>query len=239
MIRFLKDNLLEIITYLKNIKFSNALKVTIPKNDLIFRDNYLINLSKNKKIIHIGCVDHLDLIEKKIQKDQWFHKKLLDNSNKCIGIDINKKGIEFLIKKYNISNLYNVDVIKDKIPFEIQKETFDYIFLPDVLEHIGNPVFFLKKLKEKFSNVNKFIITVPNAFRIDNFIFSLKNKEFINSDHRFWFTYYTLSKILVDAGFEITDIKYSEHSKSNISVIKKFLIKRYNILRDTIVIEAK
>jgi hypothetical protein len=230
---------LGIITYLQNIKFSNALKVTIPKNDLIFRDNYLINLSKNKKIIHIGCVDHLDLIEKKIQKDQWFHKKLLDNSNKCIGIDINKKGIEFLIKKYNISNLYNVDVIKDKIPFEIQKETFDYIFLPDVLEHIGNPVFFLKKLKEKFSNVNKFIITVPNAFRIDNFIFSLKNKEFINSDHRFWFTYYTLSKILVDAGFEITDIKYSEHSKSNISVIKKFLIKRYNILRDTIVIEAK
>jgi hypothetical protein len=111
--------------------------------------------------------------------------------------------------------------------------------LPDVLEYIGNPVFFFKKLKEKFLNVNKFIITVPNAFRIDNFIFSLKNKAFINSDHRFWFTYYTLSKIFVDAGFEITDIKYSEHSKSNISVIKKFLIKRYNILSDTIVIEAK
>ena len=48
---------------------------------------------------------------------------------------------------------------------------------------------------------NELVITVPNAMSIKNTVFSFSNKEQINSDHYYWFSPYTLSRILIKAGF--------------------------------------
>ena len=66
----------KILPYISGEKFSNALTVEIKE---LFSDNKRVDLIKNlcvnKKIIHIGCVDHLPLIEEKIKENHNEEKK--------------------------------------------------------------------------------------------------------------------------------------------------------------------
>jgi len=228
--------------FLSNEIFSNGASFDIEGNDIILnRDDYLVHLAKNKSVLHLGFVDHLPLIDDKIKNASWLHKKLIDASSVCYGIDINQEGIEYLADQYQIDNLYCIDITSDIIPEAISSQKFDYMFIPDVIEHIGNPVNFLMAIKENFKgNVGKIILTTPNAFRWNNFMNSFKNKEVINTDHRFWFTPYTLSKIVSDAGYKIIDLKYVEHGRfSRREIIKKIILKKYPLLRDTLIMEVE
>lgn len=228
--------------YLHGENFSNGagFRLNEKNKKIAYRDEYLSSLAKNKKILHIGFVDHLPLIDEKITQGNWLHKKLMDVSDICVGIDINKEGIEYLEKKYKYKNLYIMDILSDTLPKEIEKIDFDYIFIPDVIEHIGNPVSFLQALREKFINrVDKMIVTTPNAFRLNNLINTLKDVEVINTDHRFWFTPYTLSKVFSDAGFKVNNLEFLEHGiLPRRKIFKKYLLSKFNALKDTLVIEV-
>ena len=222
--------------------FSNGASFEIKEDSLsINRNDYLLKIAQDKTILHLGFVDHLPLIDEKIKNGAWLHKKLIDVSALCYGVDINNEGIEYLHSQYGFNNLYCVDVTSDIIPEAISSQKFDYMFIPDVIEHIGNPVDFLVAIKENFQgNIEKIILTTPNAFRWNNFINSFKNKEVINTDHRFWFTPYTLSKIVSDAGYQIIDLKYAEHGRlSRREIIKKMILKKYPLFRDTLIMEVE
>ncbi len=226
--------------YLNGTRFSNGEKFNLVNNtDILYRDDYLLKIAKDKKIIHLGFVDHLPLIDDKIKKGKWLHKKLMDVSEVCYGIDINKEGIEYIQNKYNYDKLYALDIVGDLIPDEIRNTKIDYLLIPDVIEHIGNPVTFLSSIREKFKdNIDKVIITTPNALRLNNFKNNFKNIEVINTDHRFWFTPYTISKIATDAGYLINDLGFYEHGVlSRRQIIKKMFINRYYTFKDTLILD--
>lgn len=227
--------------YLNGNQFSNGAIINLndKHNGIFYRDEYLLNLSKGKNILHLGFVDHLPLIDEKITKGNWLHKKLMDASNLCYGVDINKEGIEYIQNKYKYDKLYALDVTLDAIPKEILDAKFDYIFIPDVIEHIGNPVSFLQAIRERFMhNTESIILTTPNAFRWNNFINAFKHVEVINTDHRFWFTPFTLSKIVTDAGYTINRLGYYEHGRlSRRQVFRKMILNKFPVYRDTLIIE--
>jgi hypothetical protein len=227
------------LDYLEGVNFSNGAKFELTSySDFLYRDDYLLYLSKNKTILHLGFVDHIPLIDEKIKMGNWLHKKLMDTSSLCYGVDVNKEGIEYIQDKYKYDNLYAIDIISDAIPQEILETKFDYILIPDVIEHIGNPVEFLQSIREKFkNNAKKIILTTPNGLRLNNFINAFKGIEVINTDHRFWFTPFTLSKIVIDAGYKINNIGYMEHGKlSKRQIIRKLLLSKYSTFRDTLII---
>ncbi|MDN5338800.1 MAG: hypothetical protein PWQ20_1870 [Thermotogaceae bacterium] len=78
-------------------------------------------------------------------------------------------------------------------------------------------------------------MTAPNALRYSNFIFAQKNIEVINSDHRYWFTPYTLSKIALMAGIKPIDIVLAETYPNN-DVEYGNLIRKYPLFRDDIIL---
>ena len=229
--------------YLSGETFSNGALITVDKeaSPLVNRDDFLLQVTKGKKVLHLGFVDHLPLIDEKIRQGKWLHKKLIDNTTLCYGIDINQEGIEYIQKEHHIDNLYTLDVILDTLPQALLDVKFDYLLIPDVIEHIGNPVAFLEVIREKFKqNTSKIILTTPNAFRWNNFLNVFKHRELINSDHRFWFTPYTLSKIVTDAGYKIDDLGYFEHGRlSRRQVIRRYLLNNYPLLRDTLIMEIE
>jgi 2-polyprenyl-3-methyl-5-hydroxy-6-metoxy-1,4-benzoquinol methylase len=200
----------------------------------------LLTLAKNKKILHIGFVDHLPLIDKKIAEGNWLHKNIIDVSNLCYGIDINREGVQYIKEKYNYKNLYALDIVKDELPPEIREIHFDYMFIPDVIEHVGNPVAFLSALRKRFcENVDTMVLTTPNAFRLNNFVNVFKNIEVINTDHRFWFTPYTISKILIDSGLFIKEIGLYEHGRlSRRQIFKKTILSKYSLFKNTIIVNT-
>ena len=220
--------------YITGEKFSSALQIpfSLYKFEDIDRPSKIAQIAKNKRVIHIGCCDHLPLIEEKIRKKRWLHKLLVDNTQKCIGIDINREAVDYITNNLNIKDVYCLDILKDDI--DLGNEMWDYVILGELIEHVDNPVDFLQIIKQKLQGkVKKIIITAPNVLNILYAKYMRQNVECINSDHRYWFSPYTLSKVVTLSGFSNCELTYAEtvrlpFFKAAIRFIKKKLnIKRY------------
>jgi hypothetical protein len=234
----------EVIPYLKDEKFSNGLylKTARAKKTLDNRIDYLCNYSKGKKVIHVGCVDHIPLIEKKIEKNLWLHARIDAVASKQLGIDISREGIEYVTSKLGYKNVVYENVISsDPVAPEINSEKWDVMIMGEILEHVDNPVYFLQSLKRKYSPyVKELVVTVPNAFAWINFYLSIRGKECINTDHRAWFSAFTLSKNLMLADFEIVDFDYVTSFPNDYNGNwKKYFLKKWPQLNSTIIMIGK
>jgi len=105
------------------------------------------------------------------------------------------------------------------------------------LEHLDNPIDFLSTLKKRYASyIDRVILSVPTAFRIDNYRQAKKTVEVINSDHRYWYTPYTLGKIVTRAGCHVILFQFCQgQALPPHWIIKKNLLRRFPALRDTIV----
>jgi len=224
----------EINKYITEERFSAALQVPFSpcKFEDINRPDKILQIVNNTRVIHIGCCDHLPLIEEKIKKKRWLHKLLVENTQKCIGIDINQEAVEYVTNNLNIKDVYCLDILKDNI--DLGDEMWDYVILGELIEHVNNPVDFLQTIKQKFQGkVKKIIITAPNVLNILYAKYMKKNIECINSDHRYWFSPYTLSKVVTISGFCNCELTYAHtvrlpFFKAVIQFLKnKLNIKRY------------
>jgi len=107
------------------------------------------------------------------------------------------------------NNVIHADILGDMIP-EIKSKKWDYVVFGELIEHLDNPVDFLGKFRTSYgNNVDRFIITVPSIYCKAQITNMLRYKEVINSDHRFWFTPYTISRVLVAAGYYPEKISYA------------------------------
>ncbi|MBK9336772.1 MAG: methyltransferase domain-containing protein [Lewinellaceae bacterium] len=173
---------------------------------------WLTPIISNKRVIHFGCVDHLSIVEQRRKENTWLHEILAKNCTDLVGIDIDEQGIAYMQQAG--FEAYRANVLTDPAPEAVLNRKWDYIVAGEVLEHVDNPVDFLSAIRQKYGPVtDRIIITVPNALSYTNFRFALRNTEMINSDHRFWFSPFTLLKVVERAGIipEAYDLCVDEH----------------------------
>lgn len=209
----------QVLSYLKGEVFSTGLVAEYHKTRYkpLTRETVIINDAGGKKVIHIGCSDHIPVIMEKISNNTWLHKLLTEKSSKCIGIDIDCESVKFLKTELGYKNVFCADVLNDDITV-IKEESWDYVVFGEIIEHLDNPVSFLKEFRKRYGgNVARFIVSVPNILNINRFRNMLNYREVVNSDHRFWFTSYTVSRILVAAGYRPEQIIYAGLCKLNTS----------------------
>ena len=214
------------LDYLRGKKFSNGLTVNLNYHEVIpDRIQLLAELSKGKSILHLGCLDHLPLIDAKISKGQWLHKELTKAATQCLGVDINKEAMDYVKEKYGFDNIIQRDITGPVIP-EIAGKTWDFAILGELLEHIDNPVSYLGEIREKYQRViDKIIITVPNVLTEQSFAAARRSTELINSDHRYWFSPYTIAKVMLQAGIELDEIFFANRIRLSFSgLVRKKLI---------------
>lgn len=207
-----------------------------PIEHIRLRPNIIFDIVDNKKVLHLGCTDHIELIEKKIASGLYLHSQLTHVTSKCLGIDINKEAVEFL-KNKGINNIILKDITSPNI-MEIKNEKWDYLLMAEVLEHIDDPVLFLKKIISNYKrNIETIIITVPNAFGLVHLHNVLSfGCEVVNSDHRYWFTPYTLWKVINQAGLCVDNLIMCLYENSiNILESNRDLLMQKPLLLDTIV----
>ena len=213
----------EVERYLTGNDLSNGYFFSIGHHRIVERNDLLTRMVKNKCILHLGCADHIDLIFKKKAQGIYLHDLLAKSAKRCFGADTNTKALHKM-KLLGIKDLYQPNRIPDDIYFDIT-------LVPDVIEHIPNVHTFLQNLKK--IRTKRFVITTPNAYRLRNRI--LLRNDLINTDHRYWFSPYTLSKTVYEAGFIIENFFYTD-SLSFKNPIKSFLKWRYPICRDGLAI---
>lgn len=207
--------------------------------------SFLKRIAAGRRVIHIGAVDHLEGLDRKIEKGNWLHKHLSDSAQRCVGIDINREGIDYLKERYNIEDLYCADITADTLSF-LGDEKWDVVMLPDVLEHVPDVFSFLKAIHDKLAGrCETFVITVPNAFCLRNIKNAMfKGVEKINTDHRYWFTPYTLAKLLTGAGFVDIEVHYVirnplRNPNAVGNIFKRKFLEWNSCLRDTIILNCK
>jgi 2-polyprenyl-3-methyl-5-hydroxy-6-metoxy-1,4-benzoquinol methylase len=217
-----------ILKYLKGEAFQNNLNVVIgkEKHEIISREKTIIDFIRDKDVIHIGCSDHIQIIKSKISNNIWLHKLITENARKCIGIDIDKESIDYIKKELGYQNVFYGNILTDEFK-DLKENKWDYAVFGEIIEHLDDPVNFLKVFKAKYGeNVSRFIITVPNIYNKRQFINMKNYREVINSDHRFWFTPYTISKVLVSAGYNPEKLDYSNLQSLSVADLLKRKIKK-------------
>lgn len=211
--------------YLKGEKFSDLYGLKLDDNLLYSRLEQIIRIVSGKSVLHIGCCDHVPLIEKKIQQERWLHGLLDKNCRDVLGIDINQEAVDFVnAKKLAKEAVYCADVTAADFCEKVPKKNLDYVFLGEIVEHLDNPVLFLSALKrnmERYGFQGKYIITVPNAMSLlRRQRYQGGGMERVNSDHRFWFTPYTISKVMVQSDICPEEILFSSNGRGGNGSIK-------------------
>lgn len=162
------------------VKILNELKSKRKINcNQLYRD-YLKQEIKNKNVLDIGVAEH-DVIH--INRKDWQHKFIVDNSKYCVGVDIIDELVQLLSSQgYNIKN---VDATSDLYI----GETFDVVIIGDVIEHVENPVALMKFAKRHCSIGGKIIVATPNPFFYKNFLQVINTTTFVaNFEHISWIT---------------------------------------------------
>lgn len=106
-------------------------------------------IDKDSTILDIGCGDGTVL------------DYLSNNSSPkdLVGVDISKKAVEYTQKRGY--NAYQMDVLSDNFKKFLEGQSFDYIIITEVLEHIQNPEDVIQACKGHF---NKYLfVSIPNT----------------------------------------------------------------------------
>lgn len=173
------------------------------------RVSFLGSLLENKTVLHIGCADHLDVIDTKIAAGKHLHSALIKTCKNVTGLDLNVAAIEHLQRTYDIPDLHICDIL------EVDRETetfsegrhYDFALLAEVVEHLDNPGQFLTQMNDTLGHLyDRIIITVPNAFSSVARRAWGNGIENINSDHRYWFSPYTIARLTTAAGFKVEKV---------------------------------
>jgi len=196
-------------------------------------------LAAGKKVIHAGCVDHDPrIVERKRAAGVWLHEILLRSAKRCYGVDTSAKGIAYLRDVLGHGDVEQLDIRAGPSP-SLAAEAWDLLLLPEILEHQNDPVSFLRDVRRTFAgNVRELVVTVPNGFHERNFRMARRGREHVNSDHRYWFTPYTLARVLTEAGFVVQELKAcmrSRPQREKAGLLQRSRLKRHPLLRSNLV----
>ncbi|WP_425883690.1 class I SAM-dependent methyltransferase [Parabacteroides sp. ASD2025] len=218
------DNISE---YLDGTKFSSSLDIKLKKSlyEEKTRIEKLLEILKGKRVIHLGFTDHIPLIAEKIKKGQWLHGLLDRVCSECYGVDINLEAVDYVKSNYNYPNVICADISATDI-LKSKSGVWDFILLGEILEHIDNPVSFIKGIRMDYEGkINKIVVTVPNILNVSAMNYMKKGIEHINTDHRYWFTPYTILKVLKIAGYKNPQIYYVNRCRLPFFLLAKRKIK--------------
>lgn len=135
----------------------------------------------------------------------------------------------FSIKDY-VKTVTGVELTTDFITFarekglnvrasldDIDDESCDLIFLFHVLEHIEDPIKFLRTISKKLSPTGKLIIEVPNVEDILLSVYKIKSHLdfYWEVAHKYYFSQKSLREVLTRAGYRTEIYPFQRYDLSN------------------------
>lgn len=213
----------------------------LPKTRIVDRTQFLLKMAKNKRVLHLGCVD-TGLLDEKLLEDNLLHTKLLRVSKETYGVDIDKKGFNKLkslgVENLILGNVEHLDAIK-----ELTYRQFDVIIASDVIEHLSNPGLFLESMHKVISKKTIVIITTPNSLCYKNFLFALLRREAIHPEHNYSFSPNSIRNFLTKKGYKVKEMFVSgggacvrfKRGESLTKTFKRVILKAFDAVLRSII----
>lgn len=161
--------------------------------------DFFLPLVKGKNVLDLGVVQHG---RDRYKRDTWLHRAIKATSEKVVGVDIDREGIEYL-------NDQGYDVVFGDVQCLNLDQTFEVIVAGDIIEHLTNFDGFLESVGRHLDESGVFALSTPNPFWWRTWIMVLvKGGAHPHPEHTCWFCESTLQQLLVRKGFEITRVDY-------------------------------
>lgn len=190
-------------------------------------------------MLHVGFADHVPLIASRVADGSWLHSRLTRSASACEGIDINHQGVA-TARSLGFENVHALDIFAPAATAKLAEWRLDLVLVPDVIEHLPDPAAFLRRLAQCMPAA-EFVVTVPNALSLRNAVQAVRGVERINTDHRAWFSPFTLLKVLADAGLQPESLHGCAVSASG-SIkgrVLRILMRRRPIWSDVLLVRAR
>lgn len=160
---------------------------------IVFRHQAAASMIDGGRVLDLGCGDGFFL--------QLLHERNIVGH----GLDMSSDGIEKCQSKGLNAEVYDFA----NMPLLFADNTFDYVVMLDVLEHLYYPE---RVLAEAARVSKKFVIVgVPNfsalPSRIQVLLGGVPENNKPHKGHIFWFNLGNLSRILLDAKLAIVEVK--------------------------------
>ena len=147
----------------------------VPEAAVVDRAKFLLERAKGKIVLDVGASGPM-------------HEGLVQVAAKCHGIDRDGAG--------DVLNL-DLDDVTAALP---EFPGVELIVCGEILEHLGNPSWFLTRLRKAYPGV-PVIVTAPNAFSEIARRHMEGGTENVNHDHCSWYSWKTLKTLAERAGY--------------------------------------
>jgi hypothetical protein len=175
------------VAYQDTKAYADKMKHPIPPYQNVDRVAFILKHCDGKRVLEFGASGPLT---EQIKSVAAFYMGVdRENGDHIVGMDLDDVAddLEFLV---------------DGTPY-----TPELVVCGEVLEHLGNPLHFLARLKQQYPNV-PVIVSVPNAFSSICQEWLKKGIENVNADHVAWYSPKTLGVLLERAGYTVGALYY-------------------------------
>lgn len=195
----------------------------LKKSKPINRNDFIEQKCLDKVVLDLGCIRHN--AEFALRDPNWLHRKIKKVAKRIVGIDYLPSEIEKLqIAGYDI---ILADITK---PISLD-ENYDIIVAGDLIEHLTNFEGFFDNCTRLLKKDGILIITTPNPFYIDEFLFvAFKRSYLINPEHTCWIDPQALSQLGARFGYKIDEVYFIRESWQLKNLICETAHHRYDIL---------
>jgi len=153
----------------------------IPEAPEIDREGFILDLVKGKRVLEFGASGALQA-------------KVAAAASLYAGVD--RAATASGVLAFDIDDVTQPDLPGSDVTPEL-------IVCGEVVEHLGNPQYFLARLKRQYPGV-PVLITTPNAMAAAGLKAVQGGIENVNIDHVCWYSYRTLKTLLGRVGYTMT-----------------------------------
>ena len=166
--------------YIKQYKFKTDVSPIFLKE--------IIPLTRGKKVVDLGC-------------GQWEHLKYFGSES--IGFDISPKNIE-MARKYGMKVKRSNMNRPPRLP-----EKYEVVFSSHLIEHLENPVDFLRYTKKLIRNNGLLVLSFPNEYSVIH----LKHPYFTyNGNHLYSLSLRNIEELLEYVGYKEVTVYYDYYT---------------------------
>lgn len=180
----------------------------LPKEPPVDRRELLVDLSRGRRVIHLGFTDEHQT-EAKVQQGRWLHAALDDVASELVGLDVDEPGVARA--KADGYEAYVVDVHDRTALDSLALEPADVVVAGEIIEHLESPGQFLRAVRPLLRPDGMLVVTTPNAYRLAGFLAPVLGEELIHPDHVGIHSIHTLRTLGERAGYRVERLGYYQN----------------------------
>ncbi|HSR97753.1 MAG TPA: class I SAM-dependent methyltransferase [Kofleriaceae bacterium] len=178
-------------------------RLPLARTPAVDRRTYILEACRDRRVLHLGCVDH-PFLHERLASGDLLHAAIDAVAAELWGIDLDRVGLETL-RAAGFTNLYEADI--ERLEAIALPGRFDVIVAGEIVEHLTSPGAFLRQVPRLLAPGGRLLVTVPSAQSIRLVANALRRVEVVHPDHKAYFSPHTLTELLASSGLAVVDLR--------------------------------